>query len=539
MSDQSRTVARVVREQLEVCGFDTIFTLAGDTIVPLLQEFANSKRMSVVGTRHEEAAALMASAYAKLTGKPAVCLTDGGPGAVHLINGLYDAYTDCVPVLALTGQVEKKYMYTRHVQFFDQPRLFSNCTAYSATVVHPDHAGQLVRRAYSEAVVKARPAHLGFPKDLLMAQTGAEVYPSDSFQNPAPFPSSNDLSRAVDRLLTAKKPVIMAGRGSEGMGEKILGIAEKLEAGVIVTLPAKGTVPEDHPLVLGCLGDAGNSVSRDILAQSDVTLVIGATWWPEGYTPDNINVVQIDRSSLRVSVNFPAVISLTGDSKDVLPVLEEQMYRSSKPDWREVIQRAKEVWERSVEREFTATSVPIMPQRIIRSMEEAVPEDAIIAVDTGDHTLWFGERFRAKRQRILVSGQWRTMGWGLPAALAAKVADGERKVVALVGDGGFTQTMGELLTAVQYGLPIVVLVANNGSLALERHKQIKQGYDPDLVDLHNPDFAAYAVACGATGIKVDDPELLTEKITEALDADEPVVIDIDTEALAPPSLRLS
>ncbi|MBX6377082.1 MAG: thiamine pyrophosphate-binding protein [Clostridia bacterium] len=532
------TVAEFLAEQLAAWGVEYAFGLQGDTLYPFTDALTRLGRTRFVPVRHEEAGALMASAYGKLTDRLAVCLADAGPGAAHLATGLYDADLDGIPVLAVTGQVPRQEMDGQTRQALDTRALFAGCTAFQTTLTHPAQTPRALEAALRAAILDRRPAHIAIPADLWREPCPLTPVPLPDylFVQPAVFPAAVD--RLAAALASAQRPLILAGTGCRRARNAVLQLAERLGAGLIVTLPAKGAIPETHPLALGVVGEAGNPAAHQILAQSDTVLVLGATWWPEAIVPPHVRVLQVDRDPARVGRGRHVQVGIAGPVEAVVPALLDRLPPSGQTLWRDTVRQAAAHWRESLRRDAERDTVPPpSPGQLIQALERTLPADAVIALDTGDHTLWFGAAFRSEAQHVLVSGRWRTIGFGLPAAIAARLADPRRTVVAVVGDGGFAATMGEFLTAVQLGLPLVVVIWQNRAYAIEERQQMTAGFAPVGATLPGVDFAGYAIACGGVGIRAERPEELQPALAEALRAGRPAIVDVSVARVAPPALR--
>lgn len=535
--DTGLNVAAALIRQLKAWGVDTVFGVAGDALIPLLDALAAEEGMKFYAARREEGAAFMASAYARLTGRPGVCMGTSGPGAVNLLNGVADAAQDRVPLVVITGQVETHYVGTGHKQYFDHQHLYKSFAAYTAQLTNPAAVSELTARALKTATAGGRVAHLSVPRDLFLAPAPGAVRPPEPYLNTAPR-SSNDVVRSAAGLLSrAGRPVILAGRGARGLTRELLALAEKMGAGIINTLPATGVVPFQHPLALGGLGLAGKETAANAIARADLCLVIGATWWPREYAPASVPVVQVDITPENIGVQTPVLYGVVGDAAAVLPELTALVETVPDPEWTGYLGQLRAHWREVTARETGAEAWPAAPQRLVAALQEAIAPDAVVALDVGDHVVWFARAFEAKAQDVLVSGRWRSMGWGLPAGLAAKIVQPHRQVVVFTGDGGFTMAMAEFATAVQYHLPVTVVVANNRCLAMEKNRMIVGGYRPAGVDLTNPDFAAFARAAGGVGIRVENPPEIGAALTEALGSGRPALVDVPTDAPIPPGTK--
>lgn len=530
----SSTVSDVIVNQLSLSGIKHLYGVAGDAVLPLLTAIEKHPSVRYMAVRHESTAAFMASAEGKLTGHIAVCLGTSGPGLVNMLNGIADAATDRIPMLVITGQVETKKVGTEAKQYIDQQQMIAPLAVYSTTLLHPEATLTIVQKALLEAEAQRGVAHISIPKDVLTSPCPLQAQPPLGIQQTTHPQNLGQLDQAVQLLSTARKPMILIGAGGRQASMSIAELAEALQAGLIETLAAKGTIPYDHPLYIGGIGEGGNETSRDLLQQSDCILVIGANWWPEGYVPRDTNVIQIDVSPSHIEAHPEVVCGLVGDAAQIIPLFVQQVARDKRHDWQRSLREAKAEIHTTLNQERTSDATPISPSRLIAALDETVHPDAIIAIDTGDHTVWFNRVFRAKRQHVLFSGKWRTMGFGLPAALAAKIASPDKQVIAFVGDGCMAMSMMEIATAVQYEIPIVIVVVNNGSLAMEKNSMIAAGMPPFGVTLTNPDFAQMAAAFGAKGIRVETADDLKPALKTAYEANVPVVVDVLSSDEMPP-----
>jgi pyruvate oxidase len=531
-----RTVATYVVEQLQAWGVDTLFGVPGSDVLTLLEAIRGAGGIRFYGCRHEEAAGLMASAYAQLTGHPGVVLSHSGPGAARLLNALYHAAADRLPVVALTGQVALGQMGTRAPQTAPLERMMGPATRFSATVVDPDSVGELLAEAWLIAEAERRPVHLAIPVDIQGRASRARLYarsaPADD-----PAPDQGAVEAAALLLSRARAPVILAGRGARGGRQEILELAERLQAPIVTSLLGKGVVPDRHPLVMGVLGEAGTPAAILAARRADVLLTVGSSWWPRrgtGFPPPPDAVVQIDPDPTTVGATAPVGIALTGSAEGLLPALVARVRPHRPRKYLERLMAAKQAWWGAA---YVDEETAWHPRTVLDALGQAVPEDTVICVDTGAHTLWAGSFYTARQETWLLSGRWRTLGYALPAAAAAKAARPESFVVALQGDGGGATLLGELGTAARYRLPLVALTLNNQSWGLEAHTARRRGQDAGSMALAYPDFPAVAAASGWVGQRVLPGQDLAAIIGDALQQDVPVLLDLPVRNLAPPLLE--
>lgn len=306
----------------------------------------------------------------------------------------------------------------------------------------------------------------------------------------------------------------------------------------MTTLPAKSCVPHDHRLYIGGLGQGGSNIAKDLLWEADGCLILGATWWPQGVVPASIPVVQVDARPENIGDAMPVSAAVVGEMASVLPQLNRAIGEGDRFTWLQRVQDLKQGWKSQLEREAWMDTEPIVPQRVVAALNRAVKPDAVITLDVGDHLLWFNRIFQAEEQEILISGRWRTLGFALPAAMAAKLAEPERQVVALAGDGGFGTTLADLITAVTYELPVTIVLMNNGVYAMERNRMIRGGLKRLGGEVNNPDFVAMAEAFGAKGYRVRQTEELETALTAALASHRVSLVDVHCDDTIVPHTKL-
>ncbi|MDW7673839.1 MAG: thiamine pyrophosphate-binding protein [Bacillota bacterium] len=527
-------VAQAILTQLANFGVKKIYGLVGDHIFQLVHELSDCPHHTFYPVRHEETASLMASAQAKLTGEIGVCLATGGPGAVHLLNGVADAYKDKVPLLAITGQEATKDLGTEKKQVINQTSLFAGITCFSEQIVHQQATGDVLARALSEAIANSLPAHIVIPKDILSQPYTGQIFASSPYLNTLPQSPPEVIKDAAARLSQAKAPVILVGKGGTVDSQEIMQLAEKWQAPVVLTSVAKAMFHHDHPLVLGGIGDGGSEAATNIMNRADVVLAIGANWWPEKYLSTNLTIIQLDSNPISLATNNPIAFGLVGDIRSMVEQLTKLIKKSAPKGWIEEVNKERANWLELINQELAQAGTPCPPASIIDGLNKTVASDAILTLDVGDHFVWFNRLFQGSGQTVLLSGKWRTLGFGLPAALVAKCHYPDKQVVALVGDGGFVMTMADFITAVKLNLPITVVVVNNKSFAMEQNKMVSQGFTPFATQLTNPDFKLFAESCGGVGYTVSDSHELEETLQRALATNKPCIVDVHTDTTPPP-----
>jgi pyruvate oxidase len=525
-----RTVADVVAEKLVKWGVKRVYGIPGDAINTIMDAIRRSKQLEFILVRHEEAGALAASAEAKLSGKLAACVGTAGPGAIHLLNGLYEAKTSHVPVVALTGQVDSDLIGTEYFQEVDLLHLFSDVSVYNQRIASPGDAPAVIEAACRNAVTRKGVAHLSFPLDLPRKEVPKDCVDKDLQYRPvAPVPSQFELEKAAETLNSCSKIVVLAGGGSKHAREELLETSKRLGAPISVTLPGKGAVPDLHPLCLGGLGLIGTRPSQDAMDEADAVLMVGTNYPYTQFLPSKAKMVQVDTDPDQIGKRVPVDVALLGDSKDTLRSLVPLLKQKDDLGFLKKYQDKAKEWWRKMDEDCRDTKKPIRPQVAAKALQEVLPKDAIVCVDVGNVTVWIARYFAAEDQTFIVSPWLGTMGVALPSALAAKLTCPDRAVAAFAGDGGFTMLMGDFNTAVKYDLPILTVVVNNGVLGMIKFEQEVMGHPEFGIDLHNPNYAEYAKACGGYGVRVTEPDSVKSSIKEAYDSGEPSIVEIIAE----------
>ncbi|KAA9378503.1 pyruvate oxidase [Microbispora cellulosiformans] len=543
-------VGESLARRLVEWGVDTIFGLPGDGINGLMEGFRRQReKIRFILVHHEEAAAFMATGYAKATGRLGVCAATSGPGAIHLLNGLYDAKLDHVPVLALTGMQETSVLGTHYQQEVHLDRLYQDLAAYNLMITNPQQMPGVVDLAIRNALTRRTVSHLTFPNDIQVAAAAEDPYrhvgpgtPPASMPNcsVAPLrPAEDELARAADVLRQGHRIAMLVGVGARHARDEILAVAEKLASPIVKTLPGKFTVPDDHPLTTGGLGLLGTAPSEELMEECDTLFMVGTSFPYGKYLPQEgqARVVQIDADPTLLGIRRPTEAPVAADAKlalqALLPMLEEAKDRS----FLEKYQRRMDGWRSDMKALQDASRDPVAPQYLMGCVDEAASDDAILTCDSGTIATWAARHWTIRGGReFYLSGNLATMAPGLPYAIGIQHAYPGRQVVAFVGDGGFAMLMADFLTAVRHGLPIKVVVNNNNSYGQILWEQIILGYPEYAVRHQRPeaDFAAWARACGAYGAKIKDPGDLPGAIREALAHDGPALVDCDVDPNEPP-----
>ncbi|MGG4494354.1 thiamine pyrophosphate-binding protein [Brevibacillus reuszeri] len=520
-------VAQFITEQLVQWGVSRVYGVAGDAIFAWLDTLGRQEKLEYIPCKHEAAAAMMASAEAKLTGRPAVCIATMGPGAINLLNGLADAYADHVPVIAITGHVETQKLGGGYKQYIPLEDVTRPITQYQATVVHPHAIGEVMHKAFVCAMHQKGVAHIAICKDVFERMTSAQIVPRLPRVASAVRPDRIEMEHAAELLLQSRRPILLLGIGARETAQSCLQLAEMLGAGILLTLGAKGILEDAHPLVLGGLGEGGSETALLALAEADLLVILGASWFPRAFLPKELAIVHVDTNPESIHAH-PKLNSVTANLDDVLPLwLRRLESRRMDHAWEEQVERwHARFWEETQSITEQKADELVKPETLFHTLGKVVNEDAIIALDTGEHTIWFNRAFRGKAQFPLFSGKWRTMGFGLPAAIAAKLTYPKRQVVCITGDGGFQMNLAELMTAAEQQISFLLIVVNNGTLGLEQMKMVQAGFKPFGVRLNNPDFVLWAQACGVQGQVVENVSALEPQLRQALNSGRLTLLDV-------------
>jgi pyruvate dehydrogenase (quinone) len=543
--------ADIVAEALLDWKVEVIFGLPGDGINGFMEALRRRKdKIKFILVRHEESAAFMACAYAKYTGKLGVCVATSGPGAIHLLNGLYDAKLDNTPVLSITGSTYSDLMNSNYQQDVNLLQLFSDVTVYNNMINRPEHAEMTVDIACRSALSLRGVSHLTIPIDVqemkLKGRYSRHKVPghtSDFYAN-ITVPDRGLLEDAANILNSGRKIVLLVGQGALSAGDEVIQVAEKLEAPVVKALLGKAVIPDDHPVCIGGLGLLGTEPATDAMNEADTLLMVGTSFPYIDYLPKpgQARGIQIDIKPNNIGLRYPVEIGLVGDSKlvlsELLPLLQqrnetERGFLKSKQD-------AMVDWNKLLKEQSSRTDKPIKPQVIADAVSELLEDNAIISVDCGTNTSWAAQYINIRKgMKFSLSGTLATMACGLPYAIAAQIAFPDRQCIAFVGDGGFTMLMGEFATAVQYNLPIKIIVIKNNTLGMIRWEQMAFLGNPEYgVEFTPIDFVKFAEACGGIGYAIKEPDEISSIMEQAMKMDKdrrkPVIIEASVDPFEPP-----
>ena len=543
-------------KRLKDWGVTRIYGYSGDGIngvLGALQRVEKEDRsIEFIQVRHEEMAAFMATAHAKFTGELGVCLSTGGPGATHLLTGLYDAALDHVPVLAIAGQAEVTVRGSSYQQELNLDRLFADVANFVQEADSPAQLRHLVDRGIRIAIAERAVSVLILPKDIQDSPWEEPKHEHGftrsgvGYKRPITVPHQADLQQAAELLNAGKKVAVLIGAGARGAADEVVEVAEILGAGVAKALLGKDVLPDDLPFVTGAIGLLGTKPSYDMMTKCDTLLMIGTGFpWAEFLPKDGqVRAVQIDIDPAMLGLRYPVDVNLHGDAFATLRALIPLLNRKEDRAWQNTIAEEVAAWWKTLEERAMSPAKPVNPPRVVWEMSSRLPADTIITADSGTSSPWYAAYHRIKKgQRGTVSGGLASMGAAVPYAIAAKFAHPTRPVVALVGDGAMQMNnMAELITVQKYWKRwadprFVVCVLNNEDLnEVTWEQRIMEG-NPRFAstqDLPDVPYARFAEMLGLKGIFVDDPSQLKSSWAEALGADRPVVLEVKTDPNVPP-----
>ncbi|HZZ60041.1 MAG TPA: thiamine pyrophosphate-dependent enzyme [Roseiarcus sp.] len=540
------TVSDHVVQILQDWGVDTVFGLPGDGINGLVEAFRKTKdSIRYVHCRHEESAALAACAYAKFTGRLGVCFATAAPGAVHLLNGLYDAKIDGASVLAITGMTYHDLIGTHYLQDINQDYLYQDVAIYNQRLMGPAHVENVLNFACRAAVANSGVAHVAIPIDIQAMPASQEKrfkrnvrgHTSASYQPSRPTPDPALVEEAAQLLQDCKKLAILAGAGARNAGSELELVAERRAAPIVKALLGKDCVADDSPCCVGGLGVVGTRAALHAMKQCDCLLIVGSCFPYIEFlpSPGQAKCVQIDNKPEHIGLRYPADIGLVGDAQATLRALLSRLPRNDDRSFLQQAQYDMVAWRALMEERAGSDRTPMRPQVVTKHLSELLDENAIICGDSGTVTTWQARMELRAGQRFSFSGTMCSMMAALPYSIGASAAFPNRQVVAFTGDGSFTMMMGEFATLVQHRLPVKVVVMKNNTLGLIKWEQMLYLGNPEYgVDLHPVDFAKIAEACGAPGIRIDDPKRCRDQLKEALSRPGPGLIECVVDPLEPP-----
>jgi thiamine pyrophosphate-dependent acetolactate synthase large subunit-like protein/nitrite reductase/ring-hydroxylating ferredoxin subunit len=544
-----RDASDVMAETMTAWDVRWIFGMVGHSNLGLadaLRRQSEHGKLGYIGVRHEGAAAFAASAYGKLTGRPAAVLAIAGPGATNLLTGLWDAHVDRAPLLALTGQVKSQFLGRGAFQEIDLVAAFGGVAEFSASVLHDSPFAELMNLACKSAVLGRSVSHLVFPDEvqtLPVDESAAPGSPIGRLPDLRVAPSEAVLDSAVEHLVAAERPAIIVGHGARFAMDEVRAFAEAFDIPIITTFKAKGQISDQHPLGCGVLGRSGTPIASWFMNEADLLLVLGSSFSNHTGISDYKTIVQVDFDASALGRRHPVTVPVLGEIGVTMAALQRRLSVepgfAKSPTARDEVAERWAIWRaEKASRLADDAGEGLNSALIFDALGRLAPEDAIFAVDVGNNTYSFGRYFETREHVVLMSGYLGSIGFALPAAMGAWAATQEldspyskRKVVSVSGDGGLGQYLGDLTTWVKYGMNITHVLLNNGELGKISKEQRAGGWDVWETQLHNPNFSKFAENCGALGIRVTEARELDEALTRALAHEGPAFVEIMSDAL--------
>jgi pyruvate dehydrogenase (quinone)/pyruvate oxidase len=552
---ENMRAADIMVEALIDWKVDTIFGLPGDGINGFMEALRTRQdRIRFVLVRHEESAAFMACAYSKYTGKLGACVGTSGPGAIHLLNGLYDAKADNTPVIAITGTTYSDMMGSDYQQDVNLLQLFSDVTVYNNMIIATEQAEMVVDIACRAALTRRGVSHLTIPIDIQERKLEGKYskhkiagHTSDAFTSITSLPDRKLIQQAAEIINSGNKVVILVGQGALNAGDEVSEVATKIGAPVAKALLGKAVIPDNHPNSVGGIGLLGTEPTVDAMNEADTLLMIGTSFPYIDYLPKpgQARGIQIDIKPEKIGLRYPVEVGLVGDSKRILLALLPLLSNKEKEEGKsqgflKSKQQAMKKWNDVLHQQSNSNTKnkdrPIKPQFIASAVSEELDDNAIVSVDSGTNTIWAARYIQMRKgMKFSVSGTLASMGCGLPYALAAQIAYPERQCVAFVGDGGFTMLMGEFATAVQYDLPIKVIILKNNILGMIRWEQMAFLGNPEFgVEFSPIDFAKFAEVCGGKGYSIKEYSEVESTMKIAMKERKPTIVEAYVDPFEPP-----
>ncbi|MBJ6358162.1 pyruvate oxidase [Staphylococcus aureus] len=523
---------------LQAWDIDHLYGIPGDSIDAVVDSLRTVRdQFKFYHVRHEEVASLAAAGYTKLTGKIGVALSIGGPGLIHLLNGMYDAKMDNVPQLILSGQTNSTALGTKAFQEINLQKLCEDVAVYNHQIEKGDNVFEIVNEAIRTAYEQKGVAVVICPNDLLTEKIKDTTNkPVDTSRPTVVSPKYKDIKKAVKLINKSKKPVMLIGVGAKHAKDELREFIEMAKIPVIHSLPAKTILPDDHPYSIGNLGKIGTKTSYQTMQEADLLIMVGTNYPYVDYLPKkNIKAIQIDTNPKNIGHRFNINVGIVGDSKIALHQLTENIkHVAERPFLNKTLER-KAVWDKWMEQDKNNNSKPLRPERLMASINKFIKDDAVISADVGTATVWSTRYLNlGVNNKFIISSWLGTMGCGLPGAMASKIAYPNRQAIAIAGDGAFQMVMQDFATAVQYDLPLTVFVLNNKQLAFIKYEQQAAGELEYAVDFSDMDHAKFAEAAGGKGYTIKSASEVDAIVEEALAQDVPTIVDVYVDPNAAP-----
>ena len=532
------TVSDIMVETMVNWGVNRVFGMVGHSnlgMADAMRRAEEQNKLKYFGIRHEGAAAFAASAYGKLTGKPAACFSIAGPGGTNMTTGMWDAKVDRAPLLALTGQVATQVLGTGNFQEVDLVQAFNTVAEFNHSVQNGSKYSELMALAIKNAVLKRDVSHLTFPdevQELPKPETEEAQTPEGRITPLTISPPRESFEKALSMFKAAKRPVIIMGHGSRFHKKQVIEFAETTNAPVMTTFKGKGLIPDDHPLGCGVLGRSGTPIASWFMNEADLLLVVGASFSNHTGISSKIPTIQIDFDPLALSKFHKVDAAVWGEISTTLELLKKELKsKINTIDQSEEIANRWKIWKKEKAKRLKEDfGNGVSSIAVFDSLNQHAPENAVMCVDVGNNAYSYGRYFEAKQHDFLMSGYLGSIGFALPASIGAFAAVGNsRPIVAVAGDGGLCQYLAEITTLVKYKIPVKLIVLNNNELGKISKEQKAGHFDVWQTSLLNPDFSEFARSCGAWGKQVTDRAKLSETMKELFAQKGPAVLEVTTD----------
>ena len=542
----SRNVCEELISVLQGVGVEHIFGVTGDALNPLLDGIRRQDQLRWIAVRHEETAGYAAAAQSLITGRLGVCAGTVGPGALHLLNGVYNAKKEGAAVLAITGQVPRSESGTGFFQEVDLSKVFDDVCVFQHAIDSPEQMPRVVQMAIQEAIARRGVARIEIPADVGPLKVPSQALAHEIFfPDSSTLPSSSDLNKAAEILNRSNKVTMLVGSGCRGARDEVIAVAEKLKAPIVHALKGADVMEHDHPHWVGLTGLLGTPAGYHAVEECDALLMVGTDFPYSVFYPSGRPIVQIDIQAEHLGKRCSVTQGLLGHARPSLEALGDRLEQKTNAKHLESIQKRYDKWHTHNRKKYSIESkhLPLHPQVVAQAISDHAADDAIFAIDVGECTVWAARHLELKRgQRMIGSFNHGSLGAAFPSALGAQSLDASRQVIAICGDGGFGMSLQDFVTAVRYEWPLTVIVFNNSTLGFVKMEMEATGYPEfgDATDLVNPDFAKWAEACGGVGFSVSEPEELVSALDQALSMARPCIIDVfvdPRELTMPPKIE--
>lgn len=539
-AESPRTVSDVMIETMVNGGVTHVFGMVGHSnlgVAEAMRKLEKAGKLTYIGIRHEGAAAFAASAYGKITGKPAACFGIAGPGATNMFTGMWDAKNDRAPLLALSGQVQTQVVGTGAFQEVDLVQAFNSVADFNHRAQSDSKHAELMNLAIKHATVNREVSHITFPDDVQVIEAeGKEAGNLDKrVADYHIIPSTDVVNQALDKIKESKKPTIIVGHGARFEMDAITELAEMLNAPVLTTFKGKGLISDKHPLGCGVLGRSGTPIASYFMNEADLLIVFGSSFSNHTGITDHIPTIQVDFDRLALAKFHQIEVPVWGELGETARIFTERIKKEGGDfeDRKPVIAERWDIWKKEKEtRMLEDFGNGISSSVVFDALNRHIPANAAIACDVGNNTYSFGRYFECQEHAVVMSGYLGSIGFGYPAAMGLWAAVGhERPIVAVTGDGGFGQYPMEVTTAVKYGMPIKHILLNNHELGKISKEQRAVEFDVWQTSLQNPNFSEFVSSCGALGIRVEKREDLDAAMKKLFAHDGPGTVEVMTDAL--------